>query len=200
MKTVTERLRDADPLGYEPHRSAQELRTSRRRLLDAPVLIERPRRRSAIAAACALALGAILAGSIHWLRTSVDVLAAVRFEIRLAEDKPAPGLHGVPLAGTDRTIYLYEDAIVTNDDVVRAQVVQGDSATTFSVAVTLTADAGARMLAATRNHVGQPVAILLDGEVVTAPVVRAPVSTSGNIGGKYTRAEADRIVAGIVGR
>ena len=34
MKTVPELLREADPLGYEPRRSAQERRTSRLEILD----------------------------------------------------------------------------------------------------------------------------------------------------------------------
>jgi preprotein translocase subunit SecD len=54
------------------------------------------------------------------------------------------------------------------------------------------------MRQATANHIGRPLAILIDGEVITAPVVRGPISTSALISGDYTRAEADRIVNGIV--
>jgi len=53
------------------------------------------------------------------------------------------------------------------------------------------------MRQATANHIGKPVAVLIDGEVVTAPVLRGPISTLGLISGDYTRAEANRIVSGI---
>ena len=58
----------------------------------------------------------------------------------------------------------------------------------------------ARMLRATQGHIGRPVAILLDGDVVMAPVVKSPISASAMITGDYSRAEAERIVNGIVGR
>jgi hypothetical protein len=38
---------------------------------------------------------------------------------------------------------------------------------------------------------------LIDGEVVTAPVLTGSISASALISGDYTRAEADRIVRGI---
>jgi len=62
-------------------------------------------------------------------------------------------------------------------------------------------DAGAgRIAIATGRHVGRPLAILIDGTVVMAPVLRSPITTSAVISGDFTRAEAERIVAGIVGR
>ena len=53
------------------------------------------------------------------------------------------------------------------------------------------------MLAATASHIGKPVAILIDGDVVMAPVLTGLISTSAVIDGNYTRAEAERIVDGI---
>lgn len=40
-------------------------------------------------------------------------------------------------------------------------------------------------------------AVLIVGEVVIAPVLRVPISTSARITGSVTRAEAERIVNGI---
>ena len=54
-----------------------------------------------------------------------------------------------------------------------------------------------RMRQATTTHLGRPVAILVDGGVVIAPVVRSPISDSAVISGNYTRAEAERIADGI---
>jgi preprotein translocase subunit SecD len=53
------------------------------------------------------------------------------------------------------------------------------------------------MRQATSSHVGAPLAFLLNGDVVAAPVVVGPMSTSVAIGGDYTRAEAERLANGI---
>jgi preprotein translocase subunit SecD len=54
-----------------------------------------------------------------------------------------------------------------------------------------------RMQQATKLHVGRPLAILIDGKVVSVPVLRAPISDSATSNGKFTHAEATRIADGI---
>src|SRR5258706_15456640 len=179
MKTLPELLRDADPLSYEPRRSAQERRLSRQGVLDSPCAVEeRPRRRIVILAAVALTLIGVAAGSRYWSRVAVDVVAAVRFEVRLAEETPASGLREVVIPGAGRRIYLHQEAVVTNGDIAQAQVIQVDSLSTFNVSVTFTSDGAAKIFRASQSHIGKPLAILIDGEVVMAPVVRAPITTS----------------------
>ena len=193
MTNLWDVLREADPLGYEPDRTPDERRRSRQRVLASAPVAQKPQRsRIAIVGAAAVVLVAIATG--YW-----SVTAAMRFEVRLAEDNPANGLREAPVSGT-RKIYLQQRAVVTNSDIARAEVVQGATASTFNVSITLTADGAARMLRATQGHIGRPVAILLDGDVVMAPVVRSPISGSAMITGDYTRADAERIVSGIVGR
>jgi hypothetical protein len=177
MKSLPDLLRSADPLVYEPRRSAQDRRMSRQRILDAPCLDEElPRRRVLIGTGVALMLLGITVGSHFWSRTVVDA-AAIDFEVRLGED-----------------------TVVTNSDIAEAYVIEGDAASGFSIGITFTADGAAKMLDATRDHIGWALAILIDGEVVAAPVVRSPISTSAIIDGSFTRAEAERIVAGILSR
>ena len=193
MTNLWDVLRDADPLGHEPDRTPDERRRSRQRVLASARVAQKPQRsRIAIVGAAAVVLVAIATG--YW-----SVTAAMRFEVRLAEDNPANGLREAPVSGT-RKIYLQQRAVVTNSDIAHAEVVQGATASTFNVLITFTADGAARMLRATQGHIGRPVAILLDGDVVMAPVVRSPISGSAMITGDYTRADAERIVSGIVGR
>jgi hypothetical protein len=201
MKTLVEILRDADPLAYEPRRTVHERHMNRQAVLDAPYVgHDVPRRPFARATIAALVIvGAALSG-FYWLRTAVDVIAAVRFEIRLAEENPAPGLREAVVVGTSRKIYVHSEAVVANRDIAQAQVVEGNGASMFGVSVTLNTEGGARIRRATQNHVGRPLAIIVDGEVVAAPVVRSPISTSALLSGNFTRAEAERIVGGILGR
>ncbi len=101
------------------------------------------------------------------------------------------------MAGSDRVVYLHEEIIVTNDDIAQSRVIQGDGPSHFGVGVEFTATGARKMREATAGHVGRPVAILIDGGVVMAPVLRAPISGSAVISGDFTKAEAERIVNGI---
>ena len=106
MKTLGDVFREADPIGYEPRRSDMERQLIRRRVLDRPATahIEPiPRRRFARTAA-AVALGAIGAAIAYRSWIAVDVVAAVRFEVRLAEDTPAAGLREVAVSGGTRRV------------------------------------------------------------------------------------------------
>lgn len=53
------------------------------------------------------------------------------------------------------------------------------------------------MRQATAAHLSRPVAILIDGKVVIAPVVRSAISSSAIITGDYSRVDAERIANGI---
>jgi hypothetical protein len=200
MKTMADVLRDADPLGDEPERGERERRLSRQRVLDAPLPPQAVRAmpRRAFAITMVAGLVGVIAAAGYWSRAAVDVVAAVRFDVRLAEENPGPGLRAAAVSG--RTIYLHEETVLTNSGIATAQLVEGSTASTFGVAVTFTADGAARMARASGSHVGKPLAILIDGEVVMAPVIRSAIGASAVISGSFTRAEAERIVAGVVGR
>jgi len=199
MKDLPALLKDADPLGDERPRADHERRALRNAILDAPASRQNaPSRRSLVVTAGVLALAALAGGFGIWSRGSVDVVAAVRFEVRLAEDSPAPSLREVTISG-GRRIYLHPEVVISNADIAHAEVAGGDGGP-FGVSFTLTAEGAAKMQRATEGHIGRPLAILLDGEVAVAPVVRAAITTAGSLTGRYTRAEAERIAAGILGR
>lgn len=201
MKTLRDVLRDADPLRHEPHWSAGERRVSRPVVVTTPFTALRSLQQFvAIASVLVLALLVVAIASVTWRRGAVEVLAAVRFEVRLAEEKPASGLREVVVPGSSRKIYLHQTVVVTNSDIARAEIVPGNSTSTFNVSVELSVEGGTKMRRATENHVGRPVAILIDGDVVAAPIVRDPIGTSAQIDSNFTKAEADRIVGGIIGR
>ena len=67
-------------------------------------------------AVVALALIGVAGGSRYWPRVAVDVVAAVRFEVRLAEENPAPDLREAVVSGSARRIYLHQETIVANTD------------------------------------------------------------------------------------
>ena len=75
--------------------------------------------------------------------------------------------------------------------------VSEDAPNQFGIAVQFLPSGAERMRQATATHVGRPVAILIDGSVVMAPVVRSPIGDSAVISGNYTRSVAERIADGM---
>jgi len=144
-----------------------------------------------------MVLTASLLGPRVWSLFVSDVQAAVRFEVRLAEDRPTPGLREAKVSGSDRSVYLHDEIIVTNSDIAAARVIQGSSASQYGVGVEFNASGAEKMRAATGNHIGKLVAILLDDQVVMALVIRSPIDASAVITGNFTRAQAEKIVNGI---
>ena len=127
------------------------------------------------------------------------VNAQTKLEVRLAEEQPATGLVEASVSHSNKKVYLHETAIVTNADVADARVVPARG-TAFDVAVSFTPQGAAKMADATQGHVGRPLAILINGTVVMAPIVRDPVRQDALLTGDWTREQADEIAAGLTGK
>ncbi|MBM3778554.1 MAG: hypothetical protein FJW23_09990 [Acidimicrobiia bacterium] len=123
----------------------------------------------------------------------------MRFEVRLAEHAPAAGLTAAVATDSGRTVYLHSDVVVSNGDIASARLEPGDGDGQFGVDIALTATGAEQIRAASAGHVGRPMAVLIDGQVVAAPVVRSPIGEAAIITGAYSREQAERIVSGIVG-
>ena len=203
MKTVRDILLDADPIRHEPHPLEGERDRLRQVVLEATSEATTPasvwlRTPVALLAAAFIVVGIMAIGSQIWLRGNTTLqAAAVRFEVRLAEAQPANGLREARIAGSNQVIHLHPEIIVTNVDISHSRVVQGDGPSRFGVGVEFSAEGAQKMRQATASHVGRPVAVLIDGDVVATPVLRSPISTSAVINGDFTKAEAERIVSGI---
>jgi preprotein translocase subunit SecD len=126
---------------------------------------------------------------------NTDRIQTTLLEVRLAETEPATGLNAATVLNSDSKIYLHDERVITNNDVVQAQVVEGRGR--FSIAITLTPGGAARMATATSTHVGKPLAIIVNGDVVAAPTVRGQIGNEAVINGDFTRVEAERIAAGL---
>jgi preprotein translocase subunit SecD len=124
---------------------------------------------------------------------------AVKVEIRLAETKAAEGLTEAKVSGTDTKVYLHKEVVATNKDIATALVEDTDQP---SVEVTFTKEGQKKMAKATADHKDKPLAILVDGKVIFAPIVRdkiagAKARISLCVG---TKAEAERIAKGLQGK
>jgi hypothetical protein len=203
MKNIREVLQDADPLRHEPAWPSDQRDFRRLAILaaasgaHAPAVAGSRSRIAVLATAALMVIAASFLGAVVWSLFISDLQAAIRFEVRLAEDRPAPGLRAAKVSDSDRTVYLHDEVIVTNSDIAAAQVVQGSRPSQYGVSVEFNASGAEKMRAATGNHIGKPVAILVDGQVVVAPVLRTPIGASAVVNGNYTRTQAEKIVRGI---
>jgi hypothetical protein len=199
MSNLKKLLQDSDPLRHEPayfetHRERVRSAIHRGAPADREIA---PLRVSRRAAAVALAMSLLAVAGYATRVTNTPVLAAVRFEVRLAEDRPREGLLVAQVGGNPaHLIYLYPDPVVGNDDIAQSWVVD-DGSGQFAVSVEFVPAAADRIRMATSAHIGRPMAVLIDGRVVMAPVVRSEMSTSAAITGDFSRAEAERVAQGI---
>jgi len=213
MNTVREMLRDADPVRTEDGardpdrdrlREAIVAAACRATLSGSPRLSGSPsgslsrRRVVVVAIAAAIVAGVAGIGPLIWSRGGATLQAAVRFEVRLAEVQPGADLLEAGFTGSGTAIYLHREIVATNGDVARSRVVRSDDGSRFSIAVEFTPEGAEKMRHATADHLGRPVAILIDGSVVMAPVLRSPIDGSAVISGDFNEAEAQRIVNGII--
>jgi hypothetical protein len=197
MSSLTTLLQDADPLRHEAPCLDAERERIRERILRTPPLNQSTKSsRASVMLAAALAIAVAALGYVAWRHGTTPVLAAVRFEVRLAEDQPVPGLVVAQVAGSRRLLYLHPEIVVSNDDIGQTWVVQ-DGPDRFAIGVEFLPPGAERMRQATANHIGRPVAILVDGRVVIAPVVRARIGNSAIITGDYTQTDAERIASGM---
>src|SRR5215467_7968975 len=138
-----------------------------------------------------------------WLVTSLGAVAQqatpalTTLEVRLAEQAPGAGLVEATVQNSNEKVYLHPESIVTNADVVRATVVPGITSVNFNVAITFNTAGAAKMSRATASHLNKPVAILINGRVVAAPIVRAQIAEQAVISGDFDREQASAIAAGL---
>jgi len=122
--------------------------------------------------------------------------ATVKVEFRRAEKEPAEGLAEATVEGTKDKVYLHKTAEITNADIAEARAAE-DTTGKPVVAITLTKEGAKKMRALTEEHRNKPLAILVNGKVIAAPVVKAPIGEQAWISGKFTKEEVEKLVKGI---
>lgn len=119
-------------------------------------------------------------GTIPEVGTQIDPEGALLTQVGLAEPAATPGSVPYP-------------AILTGSDIDDAYAVT-DATGIHQVGITLTEDAAARFARYTAEHIGDPLAIVLDGMVVSVPTIQAEISGGDVvIQGDFTEIEAQTL-------
>jgi len=100
----------------------------------------------------------------------------------------------IPAATPGVPTTLTAIAVLTGADILDAYVTQGSSGG-YQAAITLTDEAATRFATYTAAHIGQPLAIVLDGRVISTPIIQAEIS-GGEIliEGNFTLAETQALI------
>jgi TonB family protein len=137
-------------------------------------------------AALTLIVGVATIATVMALPFEVGTLAQAgapsRMVIRLAETTPAAGLREVLVPNSNARIYLHAMPLATWEDVSLVKIVNSGNSQ-FGVALTFEPAAAARLASATAAHIGKPLAILLDGRVVSVLTLKGPIGDSAMLTG-----------------
>lgn len=91
-------------------------------------------------------------------------------------------------------LLLYKEVVVSGDELVDAQLGFDQQTGEPVVNFRFNATGARRFGQVTRDNVGRPFAIVLDNEVISAPVIREPIlGGTGQISGNFTPEEANRL-------
>jgi preprotein translocase subunit SecD len=146
----------------------------------------------------ALAAALVVPCCIAWASAAQPAeKSGVTFELRRAEGKPAEGLTEATVTGTNDKVYLHKEAALTNQDVAQARAAT-DVGGKPAVGITLTEGGRKKLAKLTEDHQGKPLAIMVAGKVICAPIVREKIDDDRVlISGSFTKEEVERIAKGI---
>ncbi len=91
-------------------------------------------------------------------------------------------------------LLLYKEIVVSGDELVDAQLGFDQQTSEPVVNFRFNATGARRFGQVTRDNVGRPFAIVLDNQIISAPVIREPIlGGTGQISGNFTPEEANRL-------
>jgi preprotein translocase subunit SecD len=116
-------------------------------------------------------------------------------EDQLTGGRPLPAgteiVPGYADEGGDKTYYLLERTpVITGRDLKNASSSIDNQTNRPDINFTLKPEAAARFQAATRENLGRPLAIVLDGSVISAPTIEGVIYDRGQITGNFTTESA----------
>ncbi len=131
--------------------------------------------------------------------TKVNAKAAedsLPFEFRLAQFEPIDGFEEFTVPGSEHKIYISREPLAMIFDVAAARVID-DANGRPSIEISYSSVAAKQMTEMTEQHLNKPLAIFVDGKLLSAPTIRQSFGSPALITGQFTREVAERIANGI---
>jgi preprotein translocase subunit SecD len=125
----------------------------------------------------------------------------VILEFRLAEISPSEGLQEVTIEDTNEKLYLHKEVIINNKDVAAARAIPSFTPRSFDIEIEFSEEGADRISRVSAENIGKHIAILMDGKVIVAPILRSAISHKAVITGRapsFTKEEAEELARKIV--
>ena len=126
-------------------------------------------------------------------RAPGDPVALLEFRVEAASAN-LPGVASFPDPG-GHPILLRPEVVIRNADISSVEVEQSKGH--FSVGLRFIPSAAARLERETASNLGRRMAVLIDGKIVVAPLIRSAISSQARIDAHFTRDEAFRIARSV---
>jgi preprotein translocase subunit SecD len=120
---------------------------------------------------------------------------AAKIAFHRAEIESREGLVGIAHQRTGEKFFIFPGAEVTADDIAEAYlgIPAENDPDPVRLTIRFTPAGREKMKELTERHFGKPLAVLVDGQLRAAPIIRSPISDSAVISGAFTKEEARRL-------
>ena len=118
-------------------------------------------------------------------------------EFRLADDADASGWQKMEQPGSDKPIYVSVKASLNGGHIEKVSFYK-DANGTHSIGLTLTDDGAKAMEATTSRNLNKKLAIVLDGKVVSAPIIRSAIAKEVQLTGRFGKDDLLKLFRAIV--
>jgi SecD/SecF fusion protein len=149
-------------------------------------------------------IAALMACALMTLTLSLDAPAtapaAQRVQFRLVAEEGDRDAEVVRLArpeGDELELRLLRDVVLDGSGIDRAQADRDMTLGQWTVSVTFNEAGSRRLFEVTRDNIDRRLAMVVDGQIITAPVIRSAVRDSAEINGAFDRARAEELAKAI---
>lgn len=123
-----------------------------------------------------------------------------KVEFRGAQNEPSEGLTEATDDSAKDKVYLHKAVELTNDDIAEVRATK-DNLDMPAIEFIFTKEGAKKFTKLTELQTGKLVAVLVDGKVISAPLVKEKITKDRvTIVGRFTKEEVDKLVKGINGK
>ncbi len=121
-----------------------------------------------------------------------------KVEFKVADKVPSEGLEAMRVPDSEDKVYVAKEARLTHEDIATVEVIV-DAAREPCVQISFSESGQKKMEKLSEEQLGRPLAILVDGKLISAPVIRSKLSERVIIAGKFTKEQVEQLVRDIRG-
>ena len=136
--------------------------------------------------------------SLFGADNKTKTVAALEFRPVVSKDTPGATPHVIKNPKGDEDVFLGTAVIIDAASVERAFAIAEGDPIRVSISIRLTATGQSAFGAYTQKHIGERIAIVVSGSILSAPIIREPIlGDSLQVSGDFTYERAQEIARGI---